>query len=86
MDQVPGVGQDQYLKQWFMADQNAVINQRRNCWAIQAICNKYQIPCIIKHADQEMSRSREELEYARDYMHAGPLGHRLLAEKMLNEY
>lgn len=86
MNELSGVAQDTFLKTWFVVDENAQINQRKNCLAITALCNKYQIPCIIKHADQEMSRSREELEYARDYMHAGPRGHRLLAEKILNEY
>lgn len=85
-NEIPGAGHDYYLKHWFLIDQNAQLNQRRNCLAIESLCHKHQIPVIIKHADQEMSRSREELEYARDYMHAGPLGHRLLAEKILNEY
>lgn len=85
-NQIPGTGHDAFLKNWFLIDENAKLNQRKNCLAITALCNKYQIACIIKHADQEMSRSREELEYARDYMHAGPRGHRLLAEKILNEY
>ena len=76
---------DMYLKHWFVTDQNAWINQRKNARAIQALCNEHDIPCIIKYADQEMSGSREELEYARDYMHAGPRGHQLLAGKILNE-
>jgi hypothetical protein len=86
MSEIPGASHDVFLKNWFSADDNAKINQRKNCLAIEALCHRYRIPCIIKHADQEMTRSREELEYARDYMHAGPLGHRLLAEKILNEY
>lgn len=76
---------DVYLKNWFVQSENALINQRKNAWAIQALCNHYNIPCIIKYADLEMCGSREELEYARDYMHAGPRGHCLLAEKILND-
>lgn len=29
--------------------------------------------------------TEENLEYARDYLHAGPRGHTLVAEKMLKE-
>ena len=77
---------DIYLKHWFAASDNAYVNQRKNTLAIQALCTQLQIPFVVKHADQEMSSSREQLEYARDYMHAGPLGHRLLTEKILNDY
>lgn len=86
MSEIKGSQHDSFLKHWFSKDQNAQLNQRRNCLAIKAMCNQHSVPLIIKYADQEMSRSREELEYARDYMHAGPLGHRLLVKKMLDEY
>ena len=76
---------DMYLKHWFVADENAWINQRKNARAIQSLCNEHNIPCIIKYADQEMSGSTKELEYARDYVHAGPRGHQMLAGKILNE-
>jgi len=86
MSEIKDSQHDLFLKNWFTSDENARLNQRRNCLAIEAMCKQYNVPLIIKYADQEMSRSREELEYARDYMHAGPLGHRLLVKKMLDEY
>jgi hypothetical protein len=33
-----------------------------------------------------MSRSREEVGYARDYMHSGPIAHKLIADKFVGEY
>jgi hypothetical protein len=77
---------DMYLKYWFTKSENGWVNQRKNTLAVQALCNQLEIPCVIKNADQEMSGTKEQLEYARDYMHAGPLGHKRLAEKILNDY
>jgi hypothetical protein len=54
-------------------------------YAGRALCAERNIPFIVKYADQEMSGSLEQLEYARDYMHAGPRGHQMLAGKILNE-
>jgi len=76
---------DVYLKHWFAESENAHVNQRKNMLATRALCAERNIPFIVKYADQEMSGSLEQLEYARDYMHAGPRGHQMLAGKILNE-
>lgn len=75
-----------YIKHWYSNDENSRLNHKKNKLAIFALCAELNIPCLIYNADEHMARSREEVGYARDRMHAGPVGHRLLAEKMINEY
>jgi hypothetical protein len=77
---------DKYLKQYLANDTNSVINRRKNELAVWAICKQLNIPCLIYQASEEFCGSREELEYARDYMHAGPAGHRKFTNKVLNEW
>ena len=76
---------DAFLKHWFLNEQNAEINQRKNVQAIQYLCAKLGIPCVVLYAEQYMTWSREEIGYARDYMHGGPKIHNLIVEKMLQE-
>ena len=78
--------QDIYLKNWFANDENAMINNRKNCLAIEQICNSLGIQCLTYDAHNFMARSREEVGYARDYMHAGPKGHQLAFEKIIKDY
>lgn len=77
---------DWFLNQWIMNEENHRLNNLKNALAIKQLCTELSVPCGTYEAQVHMSGSREELEYARDYMHAGPKGHRLLAERMLNEY
>lgn len=77
---------DIYLKHWFVNDENARINSAKNKLAIKGLCDNQQIPFIVYDSTQEMSKSREEIGYARDYMHAGPTGHRMLANKIIRDY
>lgn len=77
---------DWFLNQWIMNEENHRLNNLKNALAIKQLCADLSVPCGTYEAQVHMSGSREELEYARDYMHAGPKGHRLLAERMLNEY
>lgn len=77
---------DWFLNQWIMNEENHRLNNLKNALAIKQLCAELNVPCGTYDAQVHMSGSREELEYARDYMHAGPLGHKLLAERMLNEY
>lgn len=77
---------DQFIKQWVSVDANARLNNRKNSLAIQAVCNELSIPFLSYEADEWMSRSREEAEYARDYLHAGPRGHETFTEKILDDY
>ena len=77
---------DIYLKHWFLNDENAKINQRKNVRAIKQLCLELNIPCAIHNAEEHMWWSREEIGYARDYMHGGPKIHKILAEKFVNGY
>lgn len=74
---------DVFLKHWWLNDQNGQINNEKNILAIQQLAMQHGAKFVSLYADEEMSKSREEVGYARDYMHAGPVGHRLVAEKML---
>lgn len=77
---------DAFLKHWFLNEENAEINQRKNIRAVQQLCAELDIPCTILHADHHMWWSREEIGYARDYMHGGPKIHNILTEKFLDGY
>lgn len=77
---------DIYLKHWFVNDENARLNSLKNKLAIKELCNQQQIPFIAYDSMKEMSKRREEVGYARDYMHAGPIGHRMLADKIIRDY
>ena len=77
---------DTYLKHWFLNDENAQVNRRRNVRAIRQLCAEFDIPCTIHDAQGHMWWSREEIGYARDFMHGGPRVHKILAEKFINAY
>jgi len=50
------------------------------------MCAELDIPCFVYDVLDHMAKPREEVGYARDRMHAGPVGHSLLAERMLNDW
>jgi hypothetical protein len=77
--------QNEFLKHWFLIEENQRINQVKNCLAIQQLCHVHNIPCVIEHAADYMYFDRNEIGYARDYMHGGPIAHKKIAEKMLND-
>jgi hypothetical protein len=77
---------DHYLKHWFLNDENALINQRKNILAIRQLCADLNIPCTIHNAEEHMWWSREEIGYARDYMHGGPKIHNALTKKFVDDY
>jgi hypothetical protein len=77
---------DHYLKHWFLNEENAKINQRKNILAIRQLCADLDIPCTILNAEGHMWWNREEIGYARDYMHSGPKVHDILTEKFVNGY
>lgn len=87
---MPGTQQndteDFFVKNWFLDDRNAIVNNAKNKLAVQAICQNLEIPCLTYNAHEYFARSREEVEYARDYMHAGPKGHRMFAERILDDW
>jgi hypothetical protein len=77
---------DAFVKKWLSVDENQRLNNLKNSLAIETICNRLSIPFLSYEADVWMSRSREEAEYARDHMHAGPRGHKTFAERILNDF
>jgi lysophospholipase L1-like esterase len=77
---------DDFIKTWFLNDRNADLNNARNRLAVEGLCARLGIPCLTYNAHDWFAKSREEVEYARDRMHAGPLGHKLFAERILNDF
>jgi hypothetical protein len=77
---------DHYLKHWYLNEENAKINQRKNILAIRQLCADLDIPCTILDADKHMWWSREEIGYARDCMHSGPKIHNILTKKFVDGY
>jgi hypothetical protein len=76
-------GNDTFLKHWWINDENCLINSEKNTLAVHQLSSQHGAKFVSLLADEEMSKSREEVGYARDYMHAGPIGHQLVVEKML---
>jgi hypothetical protein len=74
---------DTFLKHWWLNDENGQINNEKNMLAVRQLAINNHAKFIGLESGQEMSKSREEIGYARDYMHAGPQGQQLVAEKML---
>jgi hypothetical protein len=74
-----------YLKYWMTNEKNSRLNSMKNMLALEMLCSKQEILCMTYCAFEFFAKSREEVEYARDYMHAGPLGHQLATEKILND-
>lgn len=66
---------DLYLKHWYLNSENGLINERKNSLAVKQLCADLNIPCYVLHSRQYMQRSREEIGYARDYLHGGPQAH-----------
>jgi hypothetical protein len=76
---------DQYINHWFLNDENAKINQRKNILAVRQLCSDLNIPCTVINALGNMHWNAE-VGYARDYMHAGPIAHKLVANKFVDKY
>jgi hypothetical protein len=77
---------DTFIRHWYLNDENTRLNQLKNCLAIQQLCVQHNVPCVIERAQDHMTMSREEIGYARDHMHGGPVIHKRIAEKMLNDW
>ena len=77
---------DNFIKTWFLHDLNADLNNARNRLAVEGLCARSGSPCLTYNAHDWFAKSREEVEYARDRMHAGPLGHKLFAERILDDW
>jgi len=77
---------DFYIQQWFLNDRNAELNNAKNKLAVKALCAELNIPCLTYNAHEYFARSRDEVEYARDYMHAGPKGHTMFSERIIDDW
>jgi hypothetical protein len=77
---------DNYLKHWFLNEENAKINQRKNILAIRQLCADLNIPCTILNAEKHMRLNQSELNYARDAMHGGPKVHDMFTVEFVNGY
>lgn len=77
---------DKYLSHWFMQEDNQKINREKNLLAMQAICQQRDIPLFIQYTNLTMTRSREDIGYARDYMHGGPKIHVEIAEDFVKQF
>jgi hypothetical protein len=77
---------DTFIKTWFLNDRNADLNNARNRLAVEGLCARLSIPCLTYNAHDWFAKSREEVEYARDRMHAGPRGHEMFAERILDDW
>lgn len=83
--------QAQYIQDWYIKtrtvnEENSRLNFVKNKLAIAQLCSVNKARFIMLDSLQEMSRSREEVGYARDHMHAGPKGHELVVNKFLKSY
>ena len=64
--------EDHFLNHWFMQDQNQLINKRKNVLAIKQLCTDIGTEFLSIDTQTTMTGSREDIGYARDYMHGGP--------------
>lgn len=79
-------GNDNFVKHWHLNSNNGITNRLKNQLAITALCQQNSLPSLIYCSWNAFARSRQEVGYARDYMHAGVLGHQLLAQQILKDY
>jgi len=77
---------DGFLKHWYNNDENSRLNHKKNKLAIGALCNDLNIPCQIYDANDHIAWIRADVGYARDRMHAGPRGHKMFAERILDDW
>lgn len=82
---ISSTASDQYLTHWMLNNENSRLNSTKNKLALTQLCKIHNVSCWIYDALTYMADSREKLEYARDYMHAGPRGHEILAERIIND-
>lgn len=78
--------QDNFIKHYWLNSTNSQMNQWKNQMTLKHLCGHYQIPCLIYSCTAAFGRSRKEVGYARDYLHAGILGHKMLANKILEDW
>ena len=76
----------EFLQTWFAYNENARINNVKNRLAFTALCDQVGVKSLCYDAYHWFSKSREEIGFARDWLHGGPPGHRLLADQIINDW
>lgn len=77
---------DNYLKHWFLNEENARVNELKNSLALQQLCENLGVPCQVHYANSVMCADRAEIGYARDFMHGGIAAHQKISDIIINEY
>lgn len=77
---------DVYLKHWMIEDENKRLNNLKNKLAVEMLCYTHRVKCLTYDVFDFFSKPKEEIGYARDYLHAGPKGHKMAVEEILNDF
>lgn len=77
---------DSFLKHWYSQEENHRLNSKKNQLAVKQLAAELDIPCFTYQSLSFFAKSREEVGYARDRMHAGPVGQQQVAERMLDDW
>lgn len=77
---------DKFLQIWFSYEENIRLNSIKNKLAFKSLCDQEGVQSLYYDAYDWFAKSREEIGFARDYMHAGPTGHKKLADQIINDW
>jgi hypothetical protein len=77
---------DRFLIDWMLFNENGRLNSTKNKLALQKLCYNLNVPCQIYDVFEFIAEPREVVEYARDHMHMGPKGHRMLVDKIIKDW
>lgn len=77
---------EQFLQTWFTYDENVRLNNLKNKLAFLSLGRHLKIPTLCYDAFDWFARSREEVGFARDYMHPGIVGHKKLADQIIYDW
>jgi hypothetical protein len=77
---------DRFLTDWMLFNENGRLNSIKNKLALQKLCYNLNVRCQIYDVFDFVAEPREVVEYARDHMHMGPKGHRILADNIIKDW
>ena len=83
---VSDVVSDRFLTDWMLFSENGRLNSTKNKLALQKLCYNLNVRCQIYDVFDFVAEPKEVVEYARDYMHMGPKGHKILAETIIKDW
>ena len=83
---------DQFYRDWIVSDANMIMLRRKNLLAIQQLCNRANIPLVMKHDDLMIGifardtgiKNANETRLARDLSHPGVQNHDYFAQQIYN--